>query len=149
MFFQKNNHFAGTDQQRLEDFQSALDNPTVKAIWCARGGYGTVRIIDKLDFTAFKKSPKWIIGYSDITVLHNHIHNLGYETIHGMMPVNMEFSESSREKSVSTLKNTLFGSETSYSISSTKYNKTGNTSGILIGGNLTILEKFIRHRIKY
>lgn len=141
--FSKNNHFAGTDQERLHDFQLALDNPNIKAIWCARGGYGTVRIIDQLNFTEFKKSPKWIIGYSDITVLHNHVHNLGFETLHAMMPVNMEFSESSRKKSVNSLKKALFGKEISYTIPASKYNKTGNITGNIVGGNLTILENLL------
>ncbi len=83
--FADNFHFAGTDTQRLEDLQEALDNPTVKAIWCARGGYGAVRIIDQLDFTAFQKHPKWLIGYSDVTVLHSHLHTLGFETMHALM----------------------------------------------------------------
>lgn len=141
--FSKNNHFAGTDAQRLNDFQSALDDSSIKAIWCARGGYGTVRIIDQLDFSKFKENPKWIIGYSDITVLHNHVHNLGFETIHGMMPVNMEFSESSRKKSVKTLQKVLFGNKLNYSIPSSKYNKLGNANGIIVGGNLTILENLL------
>jgi muramoyltetrapeptide carboxypeptidase len=70
--------------QRAADFQQQLDNPNIKAIWCVKGGYGTVRIIDLLDFTKFKQSPKWIVGFSDITVLHNHLNTMGYKTIHGM-----------------------------------------------------------------
>src|SRR5690554_2260728 len=73
----EDNQFGGEDDLRAEDVQTQLDNPEVKAIWCARGGYGTIRIIDKLDFNKFQKNPKWIIGYSDVTVLHSHIHNLG------------------------------------------------------------------------
>ena len=73
----EHNQFAGDDFLRVTDFQSMIDNTKVKAIWCARGGYGTVRIIDKLNFINFKKTPKWIIGYSDVTVLHAHIHELG------------------------------------------------------------------------
>ena len=72
------NQLAGSDQERSHDFQIQLDNPTIKAIWCVKGGYGTVRIIDSLDFTQFKKKPKWIIGFSDITVLHAHINNMHY-----------------------------------------------------------------------
>ncbi|NNC45996.1 MAG: LD-carboxypeptidase, partial [Winogradskyella sp.] len=82
--FNKNDHFAGTDEERCEDFQKALDDPSVKAIWSARGGYGTVRILDKLDYTRFKENPKWIIGYSDITALHNQIHNLGFQSLHAL-----------------------------------------------------------------
>jgi len=79
--FSKSGHFAGTDDERAEDFQKALDNPNIKAIWAARGGYGTVRILDKLDYTTFKEYPKWIIGYSDITALHNQLNNEGVESI--------------------------------------------------------------------
>ena len=79
--FNQTNHFAGTDDERCEDLQEALDNPSIRAIWCARGGYGTVRILDRLDYTKFKENPKWVIGYSDITALHNQIHNMGFETI--------------------------------------------------------------------
>ena len=84
----KAHHFAGTDTQRTSDFQLALDNPTVKAIWCARGGYGLLRIIDALNFEKFKTHPKWIVGYSDVTVLHNALNNLGYESLHAMMCIN-------------------------------------------------------------
>lgn len=141
--FDKFNHYAATDKNRLSDFQSALDNSTVKAIWCARGGYGTVRIVDAIDFSTFEKSPKWIIGYSDITVLHSHIHNLGVETIHGMMPVNVEFPEEQRKNSEATLVNALFGKHISYSIKSTSYNRTGIATGELVGGNLSLLENLL------
>ena len=130
------NQFAGTDAQRISDFQKMLDDPKIKAIWCARGGYGTVRIIDSLDFTEFKKNPKWIIGYSDITVFHNHIHNFGIETLHATMPINV--SENS-EKSLTSLKKGLFSNTISYEISSSKDSKTGSYSGFLVGGNLSIL----------
>ena len=83
------NSFAGTDAQRLEDLQKALDDPSIKAIWASRGGYGTVRIIDDLNFDGFRKNPKWVIGYSDITVLHNKLHNLGYQSIHAQMPLTL------------------------------------------------------------
>lgn len=141
--FEKNNHFAGTDAQRLEDFQEALNNPTIKAIWCARGGYGTARIIDDLNFETFQKQPKWIIGYSDITVLHNHVNQLGVETLHAMMPSNMEFDAESRIESVTTLKKALFGAPLNYDIPSSSYNRTGKASGILIGGNLTLVTNLL------
>lgn len=141
--FDEYHHFSATDKNRTADLQEALDNPSIKAIWCARGGYGTVRIIDELNFENFSTSPKWIIGYSDITVLHNHIHNLGFESIHGMMPVNIEFPEEKRIESVNTLKQALFGELVSYTIPSSTYNKTGNTSGRIVGGNLTLLENLL------
>jgi muramoyltetrapeptide carboxypeptidase len=130
------NQFAGSDEERTNDFQQMLDNPNIKAIWCARGGYGTVRIIDQLDFTEFKKNPKWIIGYSDVTILHSHLHNLGFETLHATMPINI-FKNSN--EAIITLKNSLFGNSISYKINVNKKNKIGKASGELIGGNLSII----------
>ena len=129
------NQFAGSDIERATDFQKMLDNPKIKAIWCARGGYGTVRIIDKLDFTKFKKHPKWIIGYSDVTVLHSHVHNLGFQTLHATMPINVE---SNTIEAISTLKSALFNDSISYKIASTKENKMGKAEGVLVGGNLSM-----------
>jgi muramoyltetrapeptide carboxypeptidase len=130
------NQFAGSDDERVQDFQKMLDNPKIKAIWCARGGYGTVRIIDKLDFSEFKRNPKWIIGYSDVTVLHSYIHNMSFETLHATMP--LDIAKNTNE-AISTLKNCLFGKEISYKIESFKENKPGKCSGELIGGNLSML----------
>ncbi len=130
------NQFAGNDVERASDFQEMLDNPTIKAIWCARGGYGTVRIIGALNFTKFKQHPKWIIGYSDITVLHSNLHHLGFETIHGIMPLKIdENTEFARQ----SLKKSLFGEKLIYNISSSKKNKIGLASGELVGGNLSII----------
>jgi len=130
------NQFSGNDKERMLDFQQLLDNPQIKAIWCARGGYGTVRIIDELNFTAFKKNPKWIVGYSDITVLHNHIHNFGIETLHATMP--LDVSKGTVE-TLASLKNSLFGKGLKFEIISSRENKTGAASGEIIGGNLSIL----------
>jgi muramoyltetrapeptide carboxypeptidase len=130
------NQFAGNDEARINDFQQMLNNPKVKAIWCARGGYGTVRLIDQLYFAEFKKHPKWIIGYSDITVLHSHIHNLGIATLHATMPINIE--KNSKE-SLETLKKSLFGKNLTYEISADEKNKSGNATGELVGGNLSVL----------
>ncbi len=130
------NQFAGSDELRASDFQQMLDNPKIKAIWCARGGYGTVRMIDLLDFTEFKKHPKWIIGYSDVTVLHSHIHTLGIATLHAQMPVAIE---TKTEASVNSIYKTLFGKEYSLTIPSNKNNRIGKASGELVGGNLSIL----------
>ena len=141
--FKQDNHFAGTDNERCEDFQQALDNPKIKAIWCARGGYGSVRILDKLDFSAFKRAPKWIIGYSDITAFHNHIHNLGVETVHGMMATSLEDSAEEIEQTISTLKIALFGAPLSYRIESSPHNRLGSVAGILVGGNLAILASML------
>ena len=141
--FSKSNHFAGTDDERCEDFQNALDDPKIKAIWCARGGYGTVRILDKLDFSKFKDQPKWVIGYSDITALHNQIHNEGVESLHAIMCVSLPKNESEIEASISTFKNTLFGKTLNYTLKGSTYNKTGMASGQLVGGNLTMLHTML------
>ncbi|WP_457616484.1 S66 peptidase family protein [Lutibacter sp.] len=151
--FEKNYHFAGTDDERASDFQAALDNPNIKAIWCARGGYGTVRIIDKLDYTTFKKHPKWIIGYSDVTALHNEIHNLGIESMHALMPISLpEKDEHYREnlekmsEAIASFKKALFGKKLQYTIPSSKYNRLGNAKGQLVGGNLTLLHTMLGSR---
>jgi muramoyltetrapeptide carboxypeptidase len=141
--FNVDNHFAGTDTERCEDLQNALDDPKIKAIWCARGGYGTVRILDKLDFSKFKQNPKWLIGYSDITALHNQIHNEGVESLHAIMCVSLPKDESEIEASIATFKNALFGKPLNYTLEGSKYNKTGMTSGQLVGGNLTMLHTML------
>ena len=128
--------FAGNDKLRTTDFQAMLDHPEINAIWCARGGYGTVRIIDQLDFSNFKKHPKWIIGYSDVTVLHSHLHQLGIETLHAQMPVSIETKP---EVTINSIRATLFGEQYGIKIPSEKNNSTGKASGQLIGGNLSIL----------
>ena len=132
-------HFSATDLERAEDFQQALDNPAIKAIWAGRGGYGTVRILDRLDFTAFKHHPKWVIGYSDITALHSHIHTLGIETIHAMMGTSLAEDPIQIVQTVSSFKKALFGESLTYSLVSTQENKEGQGKGQLIGGNLAIL----------
>lgn len=132
----EDNQFAGNDDQRTSDFQKMLDNPKIKAIWCARGGYGTVRIIDKLDFSEFQKHPKWIIGYSDVTVLHSHIHNLGFKTLHATMPLDVT---ENTDDALNSLRKCLFGEAISYEIQSSKENKLGIASGELVGGNLSML----------
>lgn len=130
------NQFAASDEKRTADFQKMLDNPLIKAIWCARGGYGTVRIVDQLDFSTFNKQPKWIVGYSDITVLHSHIHHLGIETLHATMPINIE---KNTVKTLDSLKKSLFGSHLTYDIPIAEKNKTGKATGELVGGNLSVL----------
>ena len=141
--FNNGRHFAGTDDERCQDFQDALDNKNIKAIWSARGGYGSVRILDKLDFTKFKNNPKWIIGYSDITAFHNHIHNLGFETIHGMMATSLEEKPEEIIETISSFKKALFGDKISYGIPPSKYNRKGIVEGQIIGGNLAILTSML------
>lgn len=141
--FSQANHFAGTDDERCEDLQKAMDDPKIKAIWCARGGYGTVRILDKLNWTKFKQNPKWIVGYSDITALHNQIHNEGVESIHAMMCTSLQDDLTEIEQTVSTFKEALFGKPLSYTLEGSKYNKVGTASGKLVGGNLTMLHTML------
>ncbi len=129
--------FAGNDELRTNDFQRFLDDANVKAIFAARGGYGTVRIIDRLDFSSFSIHPKWIVGFSDITVLHSHIQALyKTESIHGQMPLTIPEGS---EVSLESLRKVLFNEPVEYSYKSNVKNKPGNNSGILIGGNLTLL----------
>ena len=128
--------FAGNDKLRASDFQEMLDNPKIKAIWCARGGYGTIRMLDLLDFSNFKNNPKWIIGYSDVTVLHSHLHQLGFETLHAQMPVSIETKTAA---CVQSIKSSLLGNNTNITIPSEVSNVTGNAKGVLVGGNLSIL----------
>ncbi|WP_308991586.1 LD-carboxypeptidase [Mariniflexile litorale] len=141
--FNQNYHFAGTDEERREDLQKVMDDPKVSAIWCARGGYGTVRILDKLDYTKFKKHPKWVIGYSDITALHNQVHNQGFESLHAMMCTSLQDNTETIKETISTLKDALFGTPLIYTLEGSKYNKIGTTSGQLVGGNLTILHTML------
>lgn len=141
--FNQAHHFAGTDDERCEDFQNALDDPNIKAIWAARGGYGSVRILDKLDFTKFKENPKWIIGYSDITAFHNHVHNLGVETIHGIMGTSMQDKPEVIAKSIESLRKALFGKSLYYETPFSKYNRLGKVSGELVGGNIAILASML------
>lgn len=131
-----NFQLGGSDTERTEDFQTILDDDSVKAIWCARGGYGTVRIIDNIDFSKFVQNPKWIIGFSDVTVLHSHIHNLGVATLHSIMPFSVPKAEETAKES---LKKALFGKHLSYEIPNSSHNKKGTTKGVLVGGNLSIL----------
>ena len=113
----KSNQFAGSDEMRQTDFQNMLDNQEIKAIWCARGGYGTVRIIDSIDFSTFLKHPKWIIGYSDITVLHSHIHNMNVATMHAAMPV--DFHRGTKT-AIADFRNAILGKNSGYTIPASK-----------------------------
>jgi muramoyltetrapeptide carboxypeptidase len=130
------NQLAGTDAQRAEDFQQQLDNPNIKAIWCVRGGYGTVRIIDLLDFTQFKQNPKWIIGFSDVTVIHSYVNKLNIATIHAAMPVTVGRAS---VESVETLRKAIFGENLEYEIPYSPANRLGFAKGEIVGGNLSIL----------
>lgn len=140
--FNEHHFFAGTDQERTEDLQNMLDDNAIKAIIFTKGGYGTMKIIDVLDFTTFKKNPKWIVGYSDITVLHNHIHNFNIETLHAVM---LQGISKCTSESKTSLKRALFGETLTYEISKNESNKNAESvvEGILVGGNLSILYALI------
>jgi len=134
------NYFSGTDEQRASDMQESLDDESVKAIFCARGGYGTVRIIDRLDFSRFKESPKWIIGYSDITVLHSHINvALQIETLHAPMPLDYPTEAQEKNPGLLSLKKALFGEPLFYELKQEELNKNGDAQGFLSGGNLSVI----------
>jgi len=129
--------FAGSDSLRTRDFQAMMDNPNINAIWCARGGYGTVRILDGLNFSGFKKNPKWIIGYSDITALHSHIHNFGIETLHAQMPLDIEKKSKEAQDGIFEV---LFGNKYSITYASeNEKSRVGLAKGTLVGGNLSVL----------
>jgi muramoyltetrapeptide carboxypeptidase len=127
-----NNQLVGTDEQRTADFQQQLDNPNIKAIWCVKGGYGTVRIIDSPDFTNFKQHPKWIVGFSDITVLHNHLNTMGYKTLHAVMPITVPRATKRRLIETPQLWSPA------YDIPTALMNKIGKATGELVGGNLSL-----------
>ncbi len=133
------NQFAGTVAQRALDLQTMLNDPDIKAIFCARGGYGTVQIIDEIDWAGFIRNPKWVVGYSDVTVLHSHIQRVcNIESIHAVMPINFSIGSVSKE-AVSSLKSALFEGKNSYKIPSHKYNRAGLIQAPVNGGNLSIL----------
>ncbi|WP_406824609.1 LD-carboxypeptidase [Pedobacter sp. KACC 23697] len=135
--YASHHQFAGTDALRTKDIQRFLDDPSIKAIISGRGGYGTIRIIDDLDFTEFNKNPKWFVGFSDITVLLSHLVALcNCQCIHAQMPYT--FDESTPEALLS-LQKALFGEKQAYSYQSLFKNRAGEASGVLIGGNLTLL----------
>jgi muramoyltetrapeptide carboxypeptidase len=131
-----NNQLAGTDAQRAADFQAQLDNPNIKAIWCVRGGYGTVRIIDLIDFTKFKENPKWIVGFSDVTVIHSYVNQLNIASLHAIMPVTVV---KATPNAIENLRKSLFGESLKYQLVSNTENRLGNAKGEIVGGNLSIL----------
>ena len=134
--FKEEDQFSGTVEQRTADLQSMIDDNSVKAILCARGGYGTVQIIDAINFTNLKKNSKWIVGYSDVTVLHSHLNNLGIASLHATMPINFK---SNTKESLSSLKNSLFGNLNNIECKAHPLNKFGKIEGHIVGGNLSII----------
>ena len=134
--FKEDDQFSGTIEQRAADLQGMIDDNSIKAILCARGGYGTVQIIDYINFTNLKKNPKWIVGYSDVTVLHSHLNNLGIASLHASMPINFELNTN---ESLQSLKNALFGNLNRVEGNAHLFNKFGKIEGEIVGGNLSIL----------
>jgi muramoyltetrapeptide carboxypeptidase len=137
--------FGGTDDERRADFQQLIDDPTVKAILCARGGYGFVRIVDQLDFSKMKKHPKWMIGFSDITVLHSHLNrNFGIASIHSKMcnsfPDDWSKAEPIQIETILSIRDALKGVQMKYTAPANEKNRLGVATGTLVGGNLKTLE---------
>lgn len=137
--------FGGSDADRQADFQELLDDHSIKAIMCARGGYGMVRIIDKLDFSGFMKQPKWIIGFSDITVMHCHLSvNHPVASIHSKMcnsfPDDWSKAEPMQQDTILSIRKALAGEKTTYSTPPTAFNRMGRAEGLLVGGNLKTIE---------
>jgi muramoyltetrapeptide carboxypeptidase len=132
-------YFSGTDEERLKDFQLMLDDDEVNAVLCARGGYGTTHIIDSIDFKKFKKNPKWIIGYSDITLLHCHIYSNYYiSSMHA--PMAAAFNDAGYvNRFVQSLKDAMEGKKAKYVVETHEYNKKGEAIGEIVGGNLSLL----------
>mgnify|MGYP006283272753 CR=1 FL=1 len=132
----KHHQFGGTDPDRAEDLQQQLNDPEIKAIFIAKGGYGTARILDQLDFMSFLNRPKWIVGYSDVTALHLKLQQLGIASLHADMPV--DFPKKS-EKSLESIRRCLFGNSDGFKYQSTFTSVNGEADGVLVGGNLSVL----------
>jgi len=136
--FGKYFQYSGTDRERAYDFQQMLDDPEIKALICVRGGYGSIRILRYIDFSSMQKSPKWLVGFSDITVLHSYINKFtGIESLHALMPLNYKSGES--DMAVDSLRTALFGRRLSYMVTSNTFNRNGLVKAELIGGNLSLL----------
>ena len=137
----EHHYFSGTDLERLTDFQNALDDNSVDVILCARGGYGCIRLIDDLNFTNFIKHPKLIIGFSDVTVFHNHIHgNYNLQTVHASMPLNFE---SNSTESLQSIVDVINKKSLKYTINTHSNNKYGKVEAHIVGGNLAIIYALI------
>ena len=136
--YSRHHQFGGTDQQRAADFQKFLDNPDIKAIFCTRGGYGSVRVAQHIHWEKFTQKPKWIVGFSDITVFHSAVHQKGIESLHAPLLFNLQqdnFDTTSFDHTMAILK----GEKPVYTCPSHPLNKQGIARGILVGGNLSVL----------
>jgi len=144
--YERDGQLAGSDGHRAALMQRLLDDPSIAAIVCARGGYGTVRIIDRLDFTRFAQHPKWIVGYSDVTVLHSHIQaTLGLPTLHATMPVNFP-TDGSPCAATESLHHALFGTPKDIVWGGHPHDRKGQAQGAAVGGNLSILYSLLGSR---
>ena len=142
----RHHYFSGSDEERLADFQDGLDDPSIKAILCARGGYGCVRMVESLNWDAFERHPKWIIGFSDVTVFHQKIHQLGIQSIHAIMPLGfVEGSDAAKE----SLKKILFGEPVMLEAPYLTVNITGKATGKLVGGNMAIVSSLLGTPLSY
>ena len=141
--FAKHFQFAGTDKQRLEDLQTALDDPETDLIICSRGGYGTIRIIDKIDLENFQKNPKWLAGFSDITILHSSLNKLGIATIHGAMPRYFFKEDGIPDENLNSLIQILSGKKISYLFQNNGPNRKGSVDAEIVGGNLSIISSLL------
>lgn len=130
------NQFGGDDAARTADLQAMLDDKTVKAVFCARGGYGTVRMVDRVNYQEFENKPKWIVGYSDITVLHAKASQLNVESLHASMPVNFA---TNTPGALDSIRKALIGEKINYAFPAHELNRTGTCKGKLVGGNLSVL----------
>jgi muramoyltetrapeptide carboxypeptidase len=138
--FGEDNQYSGSDEKRAADFQDMLDDPKIRAIISARGGYGSLRTLRLLDFSKFEKDPKWIVGFSDITIFHSFVNKyLNTESIHSLMPVNYNPEIQETVDSVNTLKKALFGEKIAYTFAGSSFNRNGMAESELAGGNLSVL----------
>ena len=144
--FGNHHYFSGTEEERLSDLQFGIDHPDVRAILCARGGYGSIRILDRINWANVLLEPKWMIGFSDITVFHHRLQKLGIQSIHATMPIS--FQKNTNEALV-TLLESITGKFTPYVLPPNKYNKTGTATGNLIGGNLSIVYSMLGTNDQY
>lgn len=141
--YEENNQFSGTVDQRVVDLQNMINDSSIKAVLFARGGYGTVQVIEKVNFSKLRKNPKWIIGYSDITVLHSHLHQLGFATLHATMPIN--FSKNSKA-SLLSIKQAIFQVGNIIESTPHQFNRLGKVQSEVVGGNLSVLYSLLGSR---
>jgi muramoyltetrapeptide carboxypeptidase len=138
--FTRHHQYAGEDKDRLDDLQKMLDHPDIKAIFCARGGYGTMRLLDKIDLKGFAEHPKWVVGFSDITALHAYLQmRIGVASVHAAMPYTLKDVTDTKNPAVESLFRILKGEFPSYTVPAHSLNRKGKSSGILLGGNLSLL----------